>query len=366
MTAPKLLFLATEDWFVLSHFMPLLRRAQQDGFDVVVAARSTGVDLGPGVRLIDTPFARGSLRPWDVGAQLSHLRALLDYERPAIVHAIALKAIALLLLTRYRTARVLALTGRGYLGVSQALWTQFANWQLKRKIAAALREPRTLLLTENEADRAWLGATDATSVVMPGAGVDPTLFQPAPEPAHPPIIVGVIARLIWSKGIDLAVDAVRRLRESGVDVALRIAGAADPQNPEHVPDAEIARWGSTPGVEVVGKISDVNGFWRGAHIACLPSRGGEGLPRSLLEAAACGRPIVTSDAPGCADFAEGVGIATKRGDVDALVDALRTLALDAGKRQRLGAAGRAKVMAGYTEEHAAACASQAWRRVLGR
>lgn len=366
MTAPKLLFLATEDWFVRSHFMPLLRRAQEDGFEVVVAARSTGADLGPNLRLIDTPFARGSLRPWELGSQISHLRAVLKREQPAIVHAIALKPIILLVMTRHRTARVLALTGRGYLGASKALWTRLANWQLKRQIGAALREPRTLLLTENETDRDWLGATGANSAVMPGAGVDTTQFQPAPEPRHPPVVVGVVARLIQSKGVDLVVEAVRLLRARGDAVTLRVAGAADPQNPEHVPASEIARWRATPGVEVVGKINDVNAFWRDAHIACLPSRGGEGLPRSLLEAAACGRPLVTSDAPGCADFAKDVGVVTQRGDVAALTEALGSLVLDAEKRRRLGAAGRAKVVAGYTEDHAAACASAAWRRVLSR
>jgi glycosyltransferase involved in cell wall biosynthesis len=116
----------------------------------------------------------------------------------------------------------------------------------------------------------------------------------------------------------------------------------------------------------VGRVHDAAAFWRGVHVACLPSRGGEGLPRTLLEAAACGRPIVTSDAPGCADFVGGdaIGLVTPRDDVAALAAALQRLAFDAELRRRMGEAARAKVLAGYTEAHAAAVAARAWHAVL--
>jgi glycosyltransferase involved in cell wall biosynthesis len=362
MSAPKLLFLATEDWFVASHFLPLVRGAQGAGFDVAVAARDSGALES--VRVIDTPFARGSLKPWEVSKQVAHLRALLESERPDIVHAIALKPIALLIMSGYRgAARVLAVTGRGYLGVGRAPWTRLVAWRLQRMLRAALREPKTLLLVENEADARWVGV--GQSMPMPGAGVDPDQFTIAAEPASPPIVVGVVTRLVRSKGVDLAVAAIRHLRESGEDIVLRIAGAADAENPEHVPAAEIERWRATPGVELVGRTSDVSGFWAGAHIACLPSRGGEGLPRSLLEAAACGRPIVTSDAPGCADFVKtDIGVVAPRDDATALSAALLRLARDGDVRTTMGAAARAKIIASYSEQHAADAALAAWRRVL--
>lgn len=364
----KILFLATEDWFVRSHFRPLLQRARDDGFEVVVAARESGAlaDM-QGVRLIDTPFARGSLAPWTFNQQVAHLRALLERERPDIVHAIALRPILLLAASGFRTARVLALTGQGALGVSAAPWAPLARAWALRSIRDALRAPSTLLLTENEADRRWIGADAQRTMLMPGAGVDADAFVPAPEPAPPPIVVGLTGRLIRSKGVDLAVAAVTQARARGADMVLRVAGAADAHNPEHVAPADIARWSATPGIEMLGRVADINAFWAGAHIACLPSRGGEGLPRSLLEAAACGRPLVTSDAPGCGDFVDhGVtGLVTPRGDVAALTGALLSLANDARLRARMGAAARAKVLAGYTETHAADVAAQAWRKLLG-
>lgn len=364
---PRLLFFATEDWFVRSHFLPLVRRACAEGFDVAVAARDSGALAGiADIRVIDTPFARGSMRPWDVARQVSHLRDLLAREQPDVVHAIALKPMALLAMSGYREAgRIFALTGRGYLGVRRSPWTQVLNDQLRGTLRRALREPRTLLLTENAADRDWLGSgLDVQSLIMPGAGVDPAVYAPAPEPAPHPIVVGIVARLIWTKGIDLAVAAVQSLRERGDEIVLRIAGGADAESPEAVPEAEIARWRTFAGVEVLGRVCDVSGFWAGAHIACLPSRGGEGLPRSLLEAAACGRPIVTTDAPGCRDFvSDDLGTVTPREDVAALAHALDRLAKDHALRALMGAAARARIVVGYTETHAADVAAEAWRRV---
>ena len=157
MTKPKLLFFATEDWFVRSHFVPLLQRAEADGYDVVVAARDSGAL--DGVRVIDTPFARGSMRPWDLARQVSHLRDLLRREKPDVVHAIALKPMALLALSGHRDAgRVFALTGRGYLGVRRTLQWDAVNAWLRSTLRDALQQPRALLLAENTADRDWLSA----------------------------------------------------------------------------------------------------------------------------------------------------------------------------------------------------------------
>lgn len=374
MAARKLLFLITEDWFFRSHFMPLLERARADGFEVLIAGRmgDAEADLtAAGARTIAAPFARGSLKIGDVRREAGYVRELIERERPDIVHAIALKPITLLMLSGAKAPRVLAVTGRGYIAVARALWPRGVAWTLARMIRANLNDPRAILAVENVSDRRWVegGAPlpDERVVLMPGAGVEPERFNVAPEPASP-VVIGVAARLIWSKGIDVAVDAVKRLRQQGLDVSLRIAGAPDRENPEHVAEEEIARWRDTAGVSVLGRVNDVNSFWAGTHIACLPSRGGEGLPRSLLEAAACGRAIVTTTAPGCADFVrEGEnGLVVPPSDSLALSEALKQLALDPALRVRMGKASREIVLAGYTTTHAAAAAASGWQRLTAR
>lgn len=364
----KLLFLATEDWFVRSHFMPLVRRALADGYDVAVAARGSGADL-EGARLIDMPFARGSLRLGDLAREVASVRALIAQERPDLVHAVALKPIALSLLGGVKAPRVFAVTGRGYMGARRALWTGFTSAALAAGIRNAVAREAAALLVENASDRAWVEAgkplSDARVVQMPGAGVDPESFGRAPEPEGP-IVVGVAARLLHSKGVDLAIEAVKRLRREGMAIKLRIAGAPDSENPGSVSAEELARWRQCEGVDLLGRITDINGFWAGAHIACLPSRGGEGLPRSLLEAAACGRPIVTTNIPGCADLVTpDIGLVCPPNDVAGLAEALRLLATNAELRQTLGAAARRRIIAGYTEHHAAECAARAWRVASG-
>lgn len=368
----KILFVVTEDWFFRSHFLALADRARAEGYEVLVAARNSGALNGENVRVLDMPFARGAFGPAALIGQVRKLQGVIDAERPDVIHAIALKSIALTMMADRRGAgRAFALTGRGYLALDGAPpWIKLMGAGFRGMLRVALDRPRSVLVVENLADKAWVegGRTlaDNRFVLMPGAGVAVAAFPVAPEPPAPPVVVGIVARLIRSKGIDRAVAAIAALREGGVDIVLRVAGDTDPENPEHVSETEIAQWRATPGVELVGRIKDVASFWAGAHIACLPSRGGEGLPRSLLEAAACGRPIVTTDAPGCIDFVGGVaGIVSKRDDTASLTEALKQLALDPTLRCRLGAQARARVEDGYTIEHAGAQAAKAWARIRG-
>jgi glycosyltransferase involved in cell wall biosynthesis len=363
----KLLFVATEDWFVRSHFLPMVERSLAEGYEVVIAAGGTGEGL-EGARFIQVPFARGSLRPADLVREVSALRDILRQERPDIAHAIALKPIALLLLTEGARARAFAVTGLGYLAIGGKWWTRVALGVLSRALRSAVSRTRAVLLVENHTDRRWVenGAplSEEKVVLLPGAGVDPNHFAPMPEPDGP-IVVGVVARLIRSKGVDLVVEAVQRLRRAGEEIELRIAGAADPDNPERAFDQEIARWREASGVTLLGRVTDIAGFWARAHIACLASRGGEGLPRSLLEAAACGRPVVTTSVPGCADFIQPgqTGIVVAPDDAAALADALQTLCQDAALRRRMGEAGRARVLSGYTTQHVADVVADAWARL---
>ena len=105
--------------------------------------------------------------------------------------------------------------------------------------------------------------------------------------------------MLWSKGIDVAVEAVRLARAKGAAIELSLYGAPDPSNPKAIPEKTLKAWSAEPGIAWHGATRDIAGVWREHHVACLPSRGGEGLPRTLLEAAACGRAIVTTDVPGC-------------------------------------------------------------------
>lgn len=367
----KLLFVATEDWFVRSHFLPLIERSREEGFEPIVAARMGDARAAleaAGARTIDIAASRGANDAGTLWRASQNVRRILQNERPALVHAIALRAIGLVSLAALgapKAPHVLALTGLGYHGAA-------GSWSARAKLAAAstligarARAGDAVLLVENDADAAWAGAAES-AVRIPGAGVDLSAYQVVAEPPSPPLRIGLVARLIWSKGADIAVEALRRVRAQGIDAVLSIAGAPDPENPAAVPAEELAVWAHEPGVEMLGHVTDINAFWAAQHIACLPSRGGEGLPRSLLEAGACGRPIVTTTVPGCQDFVvdgEG-GFVVAPDDPGALAAAIRRLT-DTSLRSRLGQGARARVANGYTTRHATDAAAKAWRRALG-
>jgi glycosyltransferase involved in cell wall biosynthesis len=238
-------------------------------------------------------------------------------------------------------------------------------------IAREVRSRRAHLAVENLEDlRAVEGRGPAfgpdRATRLPGAGVELDRFAAHPDPGGAEIRVGVAARLVRSKGVGVAVAAVRRLRAEGLAIALDIAGAPDPENPAAIEAAECARWTADGAATLHGHVTDISGFWAARHIACLPSLGGEGLPRSLLEAAASARPIVTTTVGGCSEFVrhDETGLLVPPGDPVALAAALKRLAADKGLRARLGASGRAQVEAGYSVAHLRAAVANAWRATL--
>src|SRR5262249_37214817 len=146
-----------------------------------------------------------------------------------------------------------------------------------------------------------LGVASDRIALIPGSGVDIDAMTPLPEPDGA-LTIAFAARLIEVKGIRTLVAAHGILAGRGRKIALLIAGEPDPANPGSIPSREIERWRGQPDLHYLGFVEDIRDVWARAHIAVLPSHGGEGVPLSLLEAAAIGRPIVTTDVPGCRDI----------------------------------------------------------------
>jgi glycosyltransferase involved in cell wall biosynthesis len=282
-----------------------------------------------------------------------------------------LKSILLLQLSNvHKGGAVLAVTGRGMAASGASPVRAVIDAQLRATVRRASQREGAVLLVENMADARWAGSDDLHAsrvVLMPGAGVDPDQFIVADEPTAPPIVIGAMGRLVKSKGMDLAVEAVAALNARGRHVALRIGGEFDTDNPKGYSRSDVAAWQARGCVEMAGRVTDVNSFWARTHIACVPSRGGEGLPRVMLEAAACGRPIVTTPTPGCADFVRHTGGGVIASDVSApaLVDSLAPLVEEAALRSALGRRGREAVENSYTTRHAADAAARAWAAARG-
>jgi glycosyltransferase involved in cell wall biosynthesis len=252
-------------------------------------------------------------------------------ERPLIVHHVALKPALLggLAALAARVPGVVSMiAGAGYAGIEK-------RWHA-RLIGACLRLAWPPLLLRRRPGAA------ARVIAIRGSGVDLDVFRPMPEPPAPPVTAAYIGRMIALKGVALLVEAQQALQHEGIDLRLILAGAPDPGNPTSIDEATLRSWARLPGITWRGHLPDVRPIWAEAQIAALASLGGEGLPKSLLEAASVERAIVATDVPGTRDIARnGVNaLLVPPGDVAALAAALKELAGDAARRQRFGAAGR--------------------------
>lgn len=370
--AGRILFCATEDWFIKSHFMGLIEAAHAQGLRPLVAARFSNArdDLrAAGAELCELSSMGRGLSPLTLLREAADLSALIARERPAIIHAIALKPAFLIALARVpaHVHVIYAVTGLGHLGTERTPITLAMRGAALALLAFSARKRAASIVVENTHDARKFrkrGIGDDHITILPGAGVDPTQYSYAEPPPAPPLRLGLAARLVRSKGVDVAVEAVTMLRARGLDVTLDIAGEIDRDNPASHTEADVTRWNSIPGIRCHGWVADMNAFWATKHIALAPSRGGEGLPRSMLEAAAAGRPLITTSTPGCRDFVvQGeTGLVVAPSSASAIADAIERLAHDHERRVRMGANARALVERNYTKANVAQIASDLWRR----
>jgi glycosyltransferase involved in cell wall biosynthesis len=247
----------------------------------------------------------------------------------------------------------LAPTGLGHLWLDRGIRSRFFRKVVRIVVGFWLRGPRTRYLFENRDDPGEFGLDPdgAEVTIVGGAGVDPASIPLAPDPQQPPVRVAVVSRMIEFKGIGEAVAAVGLARSAGAPIELHLFGDPDLANPRSIPTATLQRWSQEPGIVWHGRVADVTQVWRAHHIAMLLSHR-EGLPRSLVEAAAAGRPIVTTDVTGCREVVrDGVeGFLVPPGDSNAAARALLTLAADPALRAKLGAAANARFRERFTAQ----------------
>jgi glycosyltransferase involved in cell wall biosynthesis len=351
------MFLVTEDWYFWAHRLPQARAARDAGFVVSVATRvNAHGDLirGEGFALHPLNWRRGSIDPLAGAASIAEVAALYRRERPDIVHHVSQKSI----LVGSIAARlagvpriVNALTGLGFLFAAATPKARMLRAVLVPILRSVAARPGVRFLVENPDDGATLRRLRVVPpggiVLIKGSGVDIGHYADLPAPSRGPVVIGCATRMLRIKGVADVVAAFRLLRARGCDARLLLAGASDPENPAAISETDLRGWGDEPGVEWLGHVADVRGVWTRAHIAVLASLGGEGIPMSLMEAAACGRPMVATDVPGCREIVTPeTGLLVPPGDPARLADALAAMVGDPELRRRCGAAARARVANG--------------------
>lgn len=345
-SGPHLLFFVTEDWYFCSHRLPLALAALEAGYRVSLVARvSRHAELirSHGIRLIPIELDRQGTNPLADLRLIFRLYRIYRRERPDIIHQVAMKPVLYGSLTA-RLARipgvVNALGGMGFLFSSQTSKARLLRPLVKRALHLLLSGRHTQVILQNPDDLKLLcdgaGLDAGRAHLIRGAGVDLDHYRPVAEPPEPPIVM-LPSRLLWDKGVAEFVAAARELKARGTAARFVLVGDPDPGNPAAVPEARINEWVAAGTVEWWGHRDNMAETLGSSHIVCLPSYR-EGLPKVLLEAAACGRPLVSTDAPGCREVARDGdnGLLVPVRDSAALAQALERLIDDAPLRAQYG------------------------------
>jgi glycosyltransferase involved in cell wall biosynthesis len=373
--APRILYVVTEDWYFLSHRLPMARAAKQAGYEIHVATR-----LKSGKAAIEREgfvphaltWSRGSLSPWGSFAAVIELRRLFRALAPDILHNISLKPVLLgttASLGFSDIAVVNSLTGLGTLFIGEAGVSALARRAVRFALSRLLRRGRSKTVVQNPDDRAFvlgLGVPTGSVVLIPGSGVDTHALTPLPEPP-PPVTAAYVGRMLADKGVVTLIEAFALLGERNVPLQLLLAGDTDKENPGSLAPEQLREFASLYGINWLGHVADIKGVWARAHFAVLASRR-EGLPKSLLEAAACGRAMVATDAPGCREIAIAgeTALTVKVDDVTALADAMAKLAGDAELRKRFGANARRLVERKFSADAIGRETVELYDRLIGR
>lgn len=370
----KLLFVVNDFGFFLSHRLAVAQGARDAGFDVYVAAPGEPPPmLGElGLKAVRVPMSRRGANPFAEARSLWALYRLFRRLRPDLVHLVTIKPVlygGMMARLARVPAVVSAISGLGSVFVSDGQRAGMMRRAVQAMYRLALGHPNQVVILQNSDDQAALissgGLRDEKAVMIRGSGVDLAEI-PCREEAPGAPTVAFAARLLKQKGVEEFVAAARLLRERGVSARFWLIGDPDPGNPYSITAEQVEAWAAEGVVEVLGRRSDVPELYAQAHVVTLPSYYGEGLPKTLIEAAACGRPIVTTDHPGCRDaLVDGeTGVLVPVRDAQALADALQALLEDPERRQAMGRAGRALAEREFAIEKVVDAHLEIYRRLL--
>lgn len=374
----KVALFANTEWYLYNFRRSLALALQDAGYEVLLISPP-----GPygdklcklGLRWQSIPMERRSLNPVSELALILRLQRLFGAEHVDLVHNFTVKcAVYGSLAARLAgvPARVVSVDGMGYVFASQDRKARILRPLVSTLMRLALGGSKCRLILQNPddvqlfererlVDSAWVR-------LIPGAGVDCRRFRPGTgKKLGTEFRVLLAARLLWDKGLAEYAEAARQLRSEGREVTFLLAGIPDPGNPASVPEATISDWVDEGLLQWLGHVADMPALLRTVDVVVLPSYYREGLPTSLIEAAACGLPLVTTDAPGCREVVtDGVdGLLVPVRDAGALARAIARLQDDAALRVRLGAAARAKALAQFDERIVIERTLAVYRELLG-
>ncbi len=369
----KVLLVVSEDWYFCSHRLELGASLVKAGAEVAVVTqvdRFEEVINRAGIRVIPIKLSRSGHNPFRDFMTICRLILIYQREKPDIVHHVALKPSLYGAIAAWITripAVVNALGGMGFIFISERFSARLVRKATGRLFRFLMNRENTLTILQNRDDislyKNEIGIGEMNLVLIKGSGVDLKNFNVKPEPSGIPVAV-CVSRMLWDKGIGELVEAARIMKRRNIPIRVRLVGPTD-VNPSAISQQVLDSWKAEGVVEIAGPRTDIVSEYHAAHIGVLPSYR-EGLPKSLLEAAACGRAIVASDVPGCREICRHkvTGLLCPPKNVEALANALTQLATDKVLRRRLGRQGRQLAESEFGVASVIANTMNVYRRLL--
>ena len=372
-----MLFLITEDWYFWSHRLDLARAVRNAGYDVCVATQVQ--DHGKriedeGFTLLPIRLLRRNRWPLQEARAIHALIRLYRRVKPDIVHHVAMKPI----IYGSWAARIAgvpavvnAFAGLGHAFIAGSAGTRILRFFLTRALKPALSLRHSRVIFQNEQDAMEMmqeGVVQPTQVaIIRGSGVDVAKFVPGPESAGDALVV-LASRMLWNKGVGEFIAAIRLLNAEGIRAKYALVGRVDQENPAHVPEKQLHQWQKEGLVEWWGHREDMPQVLAHAHIVVLPTYYGEGLPKILLEAASCEKPLISTNIRGCSDIVRHGknGLVVPPKDVPALAQAISTLVQNPALRAQMGACGREIVLKEFSADRISRETLDLYGQLLGK
>lgn len=355
-----ILLFANTGWYLYNHRRSLARAIQRAGIRVVLASPQDKYIQSlqaEGFTWHRLEVSRRGVNPFIEATSLLKCIQLYQRVRPSLVHHFTIKPVLYGSLAARLSgvpAVVNSITGLGYVFVT-------AGWRgrLLRALVAplyrlALAGDRIRVIFQNHQHRqafvtrgyVW----EENTALIRGSGVDIDRFKPYPELDGPPVVV-MAGRMLWDKGVGELVAAARKLKARGVPGKVVLVGEPDHGNPSSIPEGQLRVWHEEGSIEWIGQQEDMPSIYASSHIVVLPSYG-EGLPLTLIEAAAAGKPIIATDIPGCREIVHHGenGLLVPVRDPEALAQALENLLRDPDTRRAMGQRGRELAVVEFSDK----------------
>ena len=369
----KAVLFANTDWYLYNFRIEYAKFLKSQGWDVVLMSPDgeyVEKIEALGFRHIDMEFSRKGMNPAAESDAIRRIREVYEAEQPDLVHHFTIKCMIYGSIAARQVgvkSIVNSVTGLGFVFLSDKPHVKLVRGIVKHLYKKAFKG--TQVIFENPDDRALflemgLVGEDNSHVIL-GTGIDTDAFVPVRPPDSVPLTI-LPARMLWDKGIGEFVDAAAAIRKEGINARFALIGKMDEGNPACIEYETLTRWQKEGNVEWWGWQDDIYTSISLADIVCLPSYR-EGLPKILLEAAACGRPIVTTDVPGCRETViNGVnGLLVEVKSAESLKNALVRLINDRDLRVKMGEASRELAVSRFSNAIVNAETYKIYRAALG-